>query len=258
MDEEIKVEEAEVVEHEYSPAEIKAMESGWQPKEEWEKNPDNANKKWRDAEEFNERGELFAKIEELGKKQKTTQRALDDLNAHHKKVKETEYKRALETLKAQKKAALEDGDADRLIAIDDKIAEVRQAQRQETPTENVPQELQEWISHNRWYETDSDLATDADALGIAYKQKNPDKSMSEVLNYVETRIKKLNPEKFENPNKPKTKLVEQPTNSKSSTTKVNGRTLTEDEERVMKNLIRANVMTKAEYIKQLEDLEKGK
>jgi len=240
---------------EYSPAEVKAMERGWVPKDQFEADERNAGKKWREADEFNDRGELFEKIEELSKKAKNAQKALDQLSEHHKKVKETEYQRALSTLKVQKKAALEDGDADALIAIDERIADVKEQQRKEiTPKDSeVPVELEQWVAKNKWYEKDSEMAADADAIGISYKNKFPNKEMSEVLTHVETQIKKLYPEKFENPNKPKTGLV-QSSSTTRPTRSSGGYQLSEEEERVARNFERQGIMTREEYVKEIKAL----
>ena len=133
-----------------NPIEAQAREQGWTPREEFDANPDNAGKKWRDAEEFVDRGELFSKIDELSRKYKSTQKTLDQLNDHHKKVKDAEYQRALNTLKAQKKEALEEGDADALIEIDDRIADVKAAQKVERTTQaDLPEELEQWIAREQ-------------------------------------------------------------------------------------------------------------
>jgi hypothetical protein len=94
------------------------------------------------------------------------------------------------------------------------------------------------------------MAADADSIGIGYKMKNPDKSPDEVLVYVERQIKRMYPEKFTNPNRPKAG-VEAPSNrgaSKSS----GGFTLSEDEERVARNFERNGIMSRADYIKELK------
>lgn len=255
MSEELNSEVQNEVVNEPSPAEAKAMERGWVPKDVWESDEKNAGKKWRDAEEFNDRGELFEKIEELGKKAKNAQKALDQLSEHHKKVKDVEYTRALNTLKAQKKAALEDGDADALIAIDDRIAEVKEQKRAEEVPQNseVPVELEQWVARNKWYEQKSEMAADADAIGISYKNKFPNKDMKEVLTHVETQIKKLYPEEFENPNKPKTGLVQSSSTTKA-TRSSGGFQLSDEEERVARNFERQGIMTREEYIKEIKAL----
>ena len=84
---------------ELSPTEQKAMEAGWVPQDQWEGDPDQ----WRPAKEFVDRGELFKKIEDQNRTIKEFKRALDDLKGHHAKTRETEYARALQVLKSQKK-----------------------------------------------------------------------------------------------------------------------------------------------------------
>ena len=91
-----------------SQIELDAREQGWKPKEEWKGDPD----KWRPAKEFVDRGELYGKIDTMGKELKDTKRALQMLQEHHSKVKETEYKKAVEELKALQKKHLESGDSD--------------------------------------------------------------------------------------------------------------------------------------------------
>ena len=100
-----------------SAAEEKAMDQGWVPQDQWEGDPDQ----WRPAKEFLDRGELFKKIEDQNRTIKEFKRALDDLKGHHAKTRETEYARALATLKQQKRTALEEGDAAAVIQLDDEI-----------------------------------------------------------------------------------------------------------------------------------------
>ena len=58
--------EASAPEIEHSPTELKAIESGWVPKEEFQ----GDEHKWVEAGEFLRRGELFKKIEDQGKQLK--------------------------------------------------------------------------------------------------------------------------------------------------------------------------------------------
>src|SRR5574343_553334 len=78
------------------PFEEQAREQGWKPKEEYEGDPN----KWKPAKEFVERGELFGKIDTLGRELKETKKALKMLQEHNAKIKETEYARAVSELKA--------------------------------------------------------------------------------------------------------------------------------------------------------------
>lgn len=79
--------------------EDRAKAQGWKPKEEF----DGDVSKWVSAETFLAKGELIEKIEYLGKKLKASEQAIDMLKQHHGQVKEAEFKRAVEFLKAQKR-----------------------------------------------------------------------------------------------------------------------------------------------------------
>lgn len=257
---EVKQEEnAEVVAvAEPSAIELRAIEMGWRPKEEFDGNPDD----FIDASEFVRRKPLFEKIDNVGKELRETKKALLALQAHHQKVKEVEFKKALEQLKAEKKTALEEGDASKLIEIDDQIAEARQAQV--TAQAQLREEVNKphpgfinWVNKNTWYRDNAELKVAADQIGTAYAASNPDKDPDDILKYVEGRIRKLYPETFSNPNKSKPSVVEGSTQTpvvkkKSS---LDDYPLTEDERRVMMSFVRQGVMTKEEYIKDLKAIK---
>jgi hypothetical protein len=235
-----------------SSIEDRARSAGWRPKEEFDGDPS----KWVSAETFVAKGELIERIEQLGKKLKDSDKTIAMLKEHHSKVKESEFKRAVEFLKQQKKQAYESGDVDKIIEIDDKIAEVREtqkAQKQQAQIDESPDShpaFQSWVSENKWYETDSEMRADADAFGEAYARNNTDKTPQEVLEYVSKKIKKTYPEKFTNPNRNKPTGVEG-----SGTRQGSSRdtfTLTEEEARVMNTFIRNGVMTKEDYIKEVK------
>jgi hypothetical protein len=114
------------------------MEQGWVPQDEWEGDPEQ----WRPAKEFLDRGELFKKIEDQNRTIKEFKRALDDLKGHHAKTRETEYARAIQALKAQKIAALEDGDAAAVVKLDDQIDLVKDEQSKLKQAAFQPQQEQ--------------------------------------------------------------------------------------------------------------------
>lgn len=241
-------------EHKVSSIETVAREQGWKPIEEF----DGDKSKWVSAETFVAKGELIAKIESLGKKLKDSDKAIKMLTEHHQKVKESEFKRAVEYLKAQKKQAYETGDVDKIIEIDDKIAEVKETQKAQIAAESVTTpdvhpSFQKWQDENKWYTTDTEMRADADAFGNAYAANNPDKTPEQVLEYVSTKIKKVYKDKFENPNRSKASAVEgggnrQETGSESFA-------LSEDERRVMRTFVRTGVMSEKEYIAELKKVK---
>ena len=242
-------EPTEQVEH--TPTELKAMESGWVPKQEYS----GEEHKWVDAGEFLRRGELFKKIEDQSKQLKDVRNALNEMKKLHGQVREVEYKRALDALKAQKKAALEEGDADAVIAADERIDLVKEQQKQlqsepAAVTEQSGAEHPEfvaWTEQNSWYKTSSPMKAFADALGadLAAAGNSP----SEVLRKVAAEVRKEFPNKFRNPNQDKPGAVESGKGGRSNTSSFS---LSDDERRVMNTFVRQGVMTEKQYIEELK------
>lgn len=231
-----------------------AKAQGWRPLEEF----DGDKSKWVSAETFVAKGELIGKIETLGKKLKDADKAIKMLTEHHQKVKESEFKRALDYLKAQKKQAYETGDVDKILEIDEKISEAKEAQRnipkeEEEVKPDVHPSFQKWQEENAWYTTDSEMRQDADAFGNAYAANNPNKDPEEVLEYVTKKIKKLYKDKFENPNRTKASAVEGGGNRQEAPNE--SFQLSEEEKKVMNTFIRMGVMTKESYIAELKKVK---
>lgn len=260
VEEEAQVTEEQVVETAPVVSEIeqRAIEMGWRPKEEF----DGDESDFIDATEFVRRKPLFEKIDNVGKELKETRKALKALQEHHAKVRESEYQNALKALREEKKAALESGDADALIEVDDKIAEAKaqeavsrtQAQQEAaTPHPNFVQ----WAQRNPWYRTDGELTMVADQIGTAYAASNPQLSPDDVLKYVEQRVKKIYPDKFTNPNKSRPSAVEggTATPAKKSSDDLSSYPLTDEERKVMQTFVRQGIMTKEEYIRDLKQVK---
>lgn len=230
-----------------------AREQGWRPKEEFDGDP----AKWVSAETFVAKGELISRIEALGKKLKESERTMNMLKEHHAKVKDSEFKRAVDYLKSQKKLAYENGDVDKILEIDDKIAEVRDTQKAQKAQEqaevsNEPHpDFTSWVSENKWYEKNSEMRADADTFGEAYARNNPSKTPQEVLEYVTKKIKKAYPEEFENPNRNRPSGVEGGGGTRQGVSR-DTFTLTAEETQVMNTFVRNGVMSKEEYISQVK------
>lgn len=241
-----------------SAVEQKALDMGWRPKSEFEGDEED----FIDAVEFVRRKPLFEKIDNVGKELRETRKALKALQAHHEKVKEAEFQKALKSLREEKKAALESGDADALIAIDDQIADakaqeaVARSQQQQQAAAPHPNFVQ-WVSRNPWYKTNAELTVLADQIGTAHAASNPELDPDSILQYVEKRIKKLYPEQFTNPNKSRPSAVEGGTStpSKKPAESDSNYPLTDDERKVMMTFVRQGIMTKEEYIRDLKSVK---
>lgn len=239
----------------YSATERKAMEQGWVPEDQWD-----GHSKWRSAEEFLDRGEIFSKLDDVKRRAERAERTLEDLKKHHKQVREVEYKRALAALKEEKKTALDEGDSARVVEIDDEIAETKAAaiaaQREPEVQEFTPNPaFVQWLNRNSWYNTETAMKLYADnvaqELAIA-GERNPTK----VLEEVERRVKKEFTHKFNNPNREKAGAVEGGGNKG----KGGGRdsfTLSPEETQVMRRFVKAGVMTEKEYIAEIKAQREG-
>lgn len=234
-----------------TPTQQEAISQGWVPKEEF----DGDAEKWVDAGEFLRRGELFRKIESQSKEMKDMRKALNELAKHNAAIREVEYKRALETLKAEKKTAMNEGEFDKVVDIDERIDLVKAQQRSDVQSQAqnvIPQEvhpeLKAWTNRNGWYETSVEMRGWADARGVELAQQG--KSPTEVLSTLEKEVKNRFSEKFHNPNRDRASAVEAPRRTAAKAEPEYE--LTDVEKQVMNTLIRQKVLTKEEYIAQLK------
>ena len=231
--------------------ETDAREMGWRPKDEWEGDPD----KWRDAKEFVERGELYGKIDTMGRELKETKKALKMLQEHHSKVKETEFKRAVDELKALQKKHLEEGNSDGYIETTELLTDLKAEQKarqvvQETTPPPVDRRFTDWVGENKWYESNADMRDYADIIGQGYAKNHPGIDPVEVLKYVTKEVKVRFKDSFQNPNRTKPNAVEG--GAQGAPVKKGSFDLTEDERKVMNTFVRQGVMTKEEFIDQVK------
>lgn len=232
------------------PYESEAREQGWKPQDEYEGDPN----KWRPAKEFVERGELFGKIDSLGKELKETRKALKMLQDHHSKVKETEFTRAVNELKGLQKKHLEEGNSDEYLKTTELLTDLKAEQKaREVMSQQAPAQVDPrftaWNEQNAWYTKDAEMRKFADTLGLGYAQANPGLDPDDVLEYVTGQVKKTFKDRFENPNRTKPSAVEGSSNAQPKKDDVQ---LSDDERRVMNTFVRQGIMTKEEYIAQVK------
>ena len=209
------------------------------------------------AEEFVKKGESFHKISGQSSEIKELKKAIGAFTEHHQKVKETEFNRALEYLKQQKKAALEEGDADKLLQADDAIDILKQERQQEAEKAKQQNQtgptpfFQSWVQQNSWYLQDPELRSFADDIGVgAYQRVGGKIAEPELYALVRQRVMKAYPEKFRGQGS-KTSSVEG-AGSNSKPIKSDSFRLSEEEEKAMKTFVRQGIMTKEEYISEIK------
>lgn len=242
---------------EYTEIEKQALDQGWRPKDEYDGDPG----KWVDASIFVARAPLFEHIDAQKRELKEVKKALKLMAGHHAKTREVEYARALNELRAQKKTALTDMDADAVINIDERIdlvknqiAQDKQQAYQEVQAEAEVRhpEFESWSQRNSWYDSNRTMKAFADAYGNELSATG--KSPSDVLRLVEKEVKAKFPEKFSNPNREKATSVESPSTTKASGG--SGFQLSAEERRAMATFVRAGALTEEQYIKEIK-LQRG-
>ena len=196
-----------------SPAEEKAMASGWRPEDEWDGDSDE----WIDAKTFNRNGEFMTRIQKQSKELSSNRDQMDklkdamkELGDHNKKIAEQEFKKAMTALKKEKLMALEEDDHRSAEEIADKIDELKEAKQEakeaevvleKPPADVAPDpEFMAWAGDNSWYSKDVILRGAADALGMEYADKHPGAPLADVLEHVTKHIKDEFPSKFGNKN----------------------------------------------------------
>jgi len=224
-----------------------ARAKGWRPEEEYE-----GDTPWVDAKEFMGRQPLFDALHKLSKKNKDLAATVDNLVDHNRKIKEAEYKRAIEDLKKQKVQALDSDDNETVVEIDDKIDAVKRAAEAETAAK-PSRVYEEFVENNPWYESDQRMRTYATRIGYEYAEDNPAASENEIFTYVEKTVKDAYPEKFENPKRKAAPAVATPKSGKtpSKKAKLSETDLTYEERQIMNNILRNSPLSKEDYLDQL-------
>lgn len=164
------------------PVSEKAKGMGWKPKEQFEGDPDM----WVDAGEFIRRQPLFDEIHKYKKRYTELEKNIQKFKEHNLKVEEAAYKRALDTLKAEKLKALEEGDHQAVIEIDERISE---AKASKPKPETVQNPFNEWVKENDWYVNDPLKAEYADQAGARYVSMNPGCPPEEAFEYAAKAVK---------------------------------------------------------------------
>ena len=248
-----------------SPSEAKARKNGWFPQDEWKGNPED----WVDHGVFNARGEMIGRITEqssiiahLTNKVDEREKALEDMQKLQSTIADREFKRAMETLKKQKAIAVEDGDGEKVVELDDEIAELRDRkadmETKPAPTQDgVPPELTAWLANpdNSWYASNQMLKNIADGIAVTIRQENPNIQAGDLLKQMEEKIKAELPQHF----KSKTEKVvvddgggDVVNRQRADDTNRSYSQLSDDEKAACDRFVKLKLMTRKEYIEALD------
>lgn len=239
-----------------SDIEVRAVDMGWRPKEEFNGSEDD----FIDAKEFVRRKPLFDKIELQNKQIKAVTKALEEFKGHYSKVQETEFKRALASLKSERKQALLDNDADKFDNVDEQIKsvekqveQIQHVANQPVVAENTHPAFENWKSRNGWYDSIPYMRKFADDAGLKLHAEGLEPSV--VLKKVEEAVHKEFPNKFVNPNKANAPSVNSSSGRSNNADVFN---LNETERTIMQTLVKSGVMTEQQYIADLKKVKELK
>lgn len=260
--EEVKEEKKEEVieEPQYTEVEQEAMDQGWLPKDQWEESGKDPNE-WRSAKEFKERGEFFSTIHQLKRDNRSLTAGLDSMKKHHQYVFDQAYRKAQADLRKERRLALKDEDIDRVEELENEMEKLNtEYGKQKQDLEKIevqPQaapELSAFVGRNPWYETDSELRDEADAVGLVFANRNPGTRPDVILKHVEDTIKKRHPDKF-GTKRAAPNAVAGVDRTRFGRKVESSYSLDETETKIMNDLVRAGVMTKEQYIADLKKIK---
>ena len=198
-----------------------AKRQGWVPQSDYNGPED----RWVDADTFVKKGKeinaLLRKDNEFLKREvsemKTT---MMEFKKFHADTEKRAYDRAMLDLRDQKKEAINTGDGDKVLQIDDAIDELKQARAIEKvdvrPSNQPDPTFVQWNEDNPWFGKDTELTEEANLIGEVIKRKQPTLIGEAFLDEVTKRVKKAYPEKFTNSNRGRPSPVEGTTAPKSN------------------------------------------
>ena len=201
-------------------AEETARLSGWVPEEEFR----GDKERWTPADKWNERTETLMPIlkTQLKKYEKELIESKESLTATKSeieglrktmermanvssKISQREYDRAIETIKEQQLAAVENADSDAFQELESQKEKLEKPETIEMETPKAPaidankEQADQWKAENKWYEEKPQLGMYASSIENFVATQNPGKSVKEILDLVTLEVKKRFPDDFKNP-----------------------------------------------------------
>lgn len=192
-------------------AESKARSLGWRPKEEFNGEDD----KFTDAKTFLDRAntnipmrlENARKIDQknhrLEEQIRTLTQQMQDLTRRYDEADKRGYERAVREIEARQRKAVADGDVDEYDNLQKQKENLSVQIQQPTPQPQKQEisvqdqiAIQVFEENNPWYKQDEELNEDMNGFLMGIRAKNPDMSLSEVIQRAKEKTIKTHPEKF--------------------------------------------------------------
>jgi len=199
------------------------------------------------------------------------QASVNALKEHNEKVYQTEVKKLtaeIETLKKERKSAIELADVDKVEELDAQI----EAKKNDLAAPKINDSSKsgavenpvydEWIQDNQWYLEDNEMAQFADSVAQNYVGA----PLPRIYALVRQKVQEVFPEKFA-PAKPGTVAnvatkpigpvspVDKGSNNKGASTSFSKADLTPDQVSIMNQFVRGGIMTEEQYIKDIASMQ---
>ena len=237
---------------------------GHVPKEKFKGDPE----KWVPADVFVERAEELLPIarsmnRKLEKDLTHTKTELSELRKTmkaviktHEKIAKNTYDSKLSQLKKDQAVAVSEGDLEKWQELEDTREKLEAPEtiefKETTPNANDDVVVAQWKKENSWYESDPDMGIYADSISTFISTRNPGLPVDDFLSKVKAEVKKRFPDKFENPNRSKTAVVDRTSTTGGGDTKAGGKTysdLPQDAKRACDEFVKNKVTTREQYVK---------
>lgn len=202
---------------EAKPTEIEelAAETGWTPKETWRGNPDD----WVDARTFLRQGPAILRttLKRQDGQLSEMRDTMVEFRDHHRKVDQRAYDRALADLKAEQRAAVEEGDTEAFDDAEEKIAALgkeapepeKKPAKDDAASAGEDPNFKPFVAENSWYGGDAlgDAEMTAFAESIS-KQIGRHHQGQAFYDKIGEEVRAKFPDRFKNPSRREPSRVE--------------------------------------------------
>lgn len=237
-----------------SEAEVKALQKGWQTKEDWKesgKDPDE----WISANHFNKNGDVYSQMQRLKKNASASDQRIADNNALWK----TQLDMQKEELLEQRDEAIDDADKDQVKKLDGQIDRLKEQSAKLEALQIPPVSPEDTAIEQTYYDSLDITHRDYANQATTYYVNKFGLSGEELVKYVSQAVNKQYPPITPiNPRRDKASVTDtSKRSSKAGDGKITVDNLTRDEKSVMQSMRNINVkyakMSDAQMIKILQD-----
>ena len=236
-----------------SPSEQKAWADGWRPQDQFEGKEEN----WKTAGEYNLYGEMQTQVRDAKAETRRAQSDMDSRIANLNKLHTAQQEAAVNDLKAQQRAAVDERDLDKYDQLQtqiDNTATVAPVAPQADPT------IADWNAANPWIDDGSEKAQDAQAWFNRASGMQGATSAS-ALAYVNKRVSEMYPDQQNtNPRRESATMTEQsraPRQRQRSGKELTMNDLTAQEAREYEMFGKSMFNDEKQFLKSVQDARKS-